>query len=315
MQIQLPTMNNIAIHQSIADLYQPLQVKNLPITPDFTIHSLKELHPVTPFRSPVYRAEYFSFVFIKSGKGAYTTNQQEFSFQANTMYFTNPGHTKSFYIDQLQEGYLMTLNEAFLRENIHHEVFDEFPFLLAEVVPPRQLNIVEFEEMEAIYLQILHHFKQDSPYKKRILGNLFGVLLLKIKEKCWQCYCPLQEGDRTSQIVKSFKQILMHQFKNIMQNPKEHTLQVQDIAQQLNLHPSYLSNVIKAKTGKPVNHWITTRLINTAKHLLKSTGYSSKEISYALGFSEPTHFSRFFKKQTGITPTNYKKMALKTLHP
>jgi YesN/AraC family two-component response regulator len=307
-------MNNIAIHQSIADLYQPIRPKTPRFTGDFTIHSLKDLHPVTPFRSPLYRAEYFSFVFIKSGKGTYTTNHQQFSFQENTIYFTNPGHTKSFYIDELEEGYLMTLTESFLRENVHQEIFDEFPFLLAEVVSPRQFNDAEFAEMEAIYLQILHHSKQDSPYKKRILGNLFVVLLLKIKEKCWQCYCPIEEGDRTSQIVKSFKRILAQQFKNVMQNPKDHTLQVQDIAQQLNLHPSYLSNVIKSKTGKSVNHWITKKLMNTAKHLLKSTTYSSKEISYALGFSEPTHFSRFFKKQTGMTPTAYKKSVLPAVY-
>lgn len=307
-------MNNIAIHQSIADLYQPLRRTTTRTSVDFTIHSLKDLHPVTPFRSPLYRAEYFSFVFIKSGKGSYTTNHQQFSFQENTIYFTNPGHTKSFYIDELQEGYLMTLTESFLRENVHPDIFDEFPFLLAEVVSPRKFNDAEFAEMEAIYLQILYHSKQDSPYKKRILGNLFVVLLLKIKEKCWQCYCPIEEGDRTSQIVKSFKRILARQFKNVMQNPKDHTLQVQDIAQQLNLHPSYLSNAIKSKTGKSVNHWITKKLMNTAKHLLKSTTYSSKEISYALGFSEPTHFSRFFKKQAGMTPTAYKKSVLQIMY-
>ncbi|MCB0541544.1 MAG: AraC family transcriptional regulator, partial [Bacteroidetes bacterium] len=41
--------------------------------------------------------------------------------------------------------------------------------------------------------------------------------------------------------------------------------------------------------------------------LLKNTTYSSKEIAYKLGFSEPTHFSRFFKKHTQLSPNTFRK--------
>ncbi|MDW3194650.1 MAG: AraC family transcriptional regulator [Cytophagales bacterium] len=295
----------LLVHQSISDLYQAL---NLPIEQEleFTIHFLPEIHTHIPFQSPVFRAEYFSFVFIKSGKGQYTIDDQQFSFEDRTVYFTNPGHIKSFDIERSDDAYIITLTETFLRENVNPQIFDEFPFLLAEIVPPMILGEKEYDELENLYQQINLEFRKDSPYKNKILGNLFVVLLLKIKEQFWHAYDPIEEGDRISQIVKSFKQKLEQQFKDQLSNNSHTLFQVQNYARELNLHPNYLSTVIKSKTGKSVNQWINDKQVSTARTLLKTTSLTVKEISYQLGFSEPTHFNRFFKKHTGMTPGDFK---------
>ncbi|MCB0495272.1 MAG: AraC family transcriptional regulator [Cyclobacteriaceae bacterium] len=297
---------SITVHHSISDLYRSL---NLPIEQelDFTIHFLPGIHLNFPFKSPVFRAEYFSFVFVKDGKGNYTTDAQTFSYDSGTIYFTNPGHIKAFEIEEARDSYIITLTETFLRENVHPDIFDEFPFLLAETVPPIFISSEAFKEFEAIYLQIYTEFQKSSNYKNRILGNLFVVLLLKIKEQFWQSYNPLEEGDRNSQIVKSFKHLLEEQFKGLTNPGSMYNYRVQDYADALHLHPNYLNNVIKSKTGKTVNDWISERLLSAAKALLKNTNLSSKEIGYRLGYSEATHFSRFFKKLTQLSPLEYRK--------
>ncbi|MEM6379844.1 MAG: helix-turn-helix transcriptional regulator, partial [Bacteroidota bacterium] len=78
-------------------------------------------------------------------------------------------------------------------------------------------------------------------------------------------------------------------------------------ARSMNLHPNYLNSVIKSKTGRTVNDWITQRMLSTAKALLINTNQTSKEIAYQLGFREPTHFSRFFKKQAQVSPNSFRK--------
>jgi AraC-like DNA-binding protein len=193
-------------------------------------------------------------------------------------------------------------------ENVHSEIFGEFPFLLAEIVPPKNLSQNDFREFEVLYEQILTEFKKDSKYKNRVIGNLVAVLLLKIKEKFWLDYNPIEEGNRNSQIVKSFKQLLEFEFKKIMNNGQNDCkLQVQYFAENLSLHPNYLNSVIKSKTGRTVNEWISKRTLSVAKSLLLNTSYTSKEIAYRLGYSEPTHFSRFFKKQTQLSPNTFRK--------
>ena len=295
------------VHHKISDLYKTL---GLPLDQeiDFTVMSIPDIHPQIPFKSPKLRADYFSFILTKEGSGTYYLDDNKFPYSSQTFYFTNPGHLKSYELKEVKEAVIITLTEKFLKENVNLEIFSEFPFLLAEVVPPKKLSINEFEEFEILYKQIVNEFEKNSTYKNKIQGNLFTVLLLKIKEKFWVNYNPIEEGNRNSQIVKSFKQLLESEFRKVMDNEQiDSKLQAQYLADQLNLHPNYLNSVIKSKTGKTVNDWISYQTLIVAKDFLLNTSYSSKEIAYKLGFSEPTHFSRFFKKQTLLSPGAFRK--------
>jgi AraC family transcriptional regulator, transcriptional activator of pobA len=295
------------VHHKISDLYKTL---TLPFEQeiDFTILSIPDIHPEIPFTSPKLRADYFSFILTKEGSGVYYLDDNKFPFGSRTIYFTNPGHLKSYELHESKDAYIIALSDNFLRENVHSQIYAEFPFLLAEIVPPQKLSVNDFEEFVILYEQILNEFKRDSRYKNKILGNLFTVLLLKIKEKFWSNYNPIEEGNRNSQIVKSFKQLLESEFrKAIDREQNESKLQAQYVAEKLHLHPNYLNSVIKSKTGRTVNDWISKQTLTAAKNLLISTSYSSKEIAYKLGFSEPTHFSRFFIKHTRLSPATFRK--------
>jgi AraC-like DNA-binding protein len=298
----------IITHHNISDLYKTLGLQ-FEKEIDFTILSIPDIHTQIPFKSPNLRADYFSFILTIEGSGVYYLDDNKFPFGSRTIYFTNPGHVKSYELNESKVAYIITLNENFLRENVHPEIFGEFPFLLAEIVPPIKPAQDDFEEFTFFYKQILNEFNKDSKYKNKILGNLFQVLLFKIKEKYLFDYNPIEEGNRNSQIVKTFKQLLETEFKKILESEENDSkLQVPFFAEKLNLHPNYLNSVIKSKTGKTVNDWISKRALTIAKSLLISTSYSSKEIAYKLGFSEPTHFGRFFKKHTQLSPSTYRKL-------
>ncbi len=297
----------IIVHHKIADLYKTL---GLPFEQeiDFAILSIPDIHPQIPFKSPVLRADYFSFILTKNGSGVYWIDENRFPFDSQTIYFTNPGHLKSYELYKSKDAFIITLSEKFLREYVHLEIYDEFPFLLAEIAPPLKLLPKDFEEFELLYSQILKEFNNQSKYSPKILGSLFNIILLKMKERFWSAYNPMQEGKRDSQIVKSFKKLLESEFKGLLErNPNDGKLQVQYFAEKLSLHPNYLNAVIKSKTGRTVNDWISKRTISIAKSLLLNTNLSSKEIAYQLGFSEPTHFSRFFKKNTDQSPNSFRK--------
>jgi len=297
------------LHETLVDTYKVL---GLPLDlihahAGFTIHNLADIHHELPFTSPVYRTNYFSFVFVKDAEGRYTTGEQTFTTEPGTIYFTNPGHYKSFRWNRLGEVYLVTMSEAFLKENVHHDVFKEFSFLLAETVPPKVLEPAVFHEFEQLYLLINAAYFGDSPYKYRMIGNLFVVLLLKIKEYFWRDYNPIYEGNRSSQIVKLFKRGLEKHYRDLVNGKTEKVFRVQDYAEQQNLHPNYLSNVIKSKTGKPIGTWIVEKTIAEAKSLLQNTPISIKEIAYTLGFAESAHFSNYFSKHTEMSPATYRK--------
>jgi len=298
---------DLLIHHSISDLYKTL---NLPFEReiDFTILSIPQVHHQIPFVSPLLRADYFSFILTKDGSGLYCLDDNKFPFGSKSIYFTNPGHTKSYELYESREAYIITLTEKFLREYVHPEIYDEFPFLLSEIVPPRTLSEKKFKDFETLYKQILDEFEKLSLYKNKILGNLFVVLLLKIKEDFWLDYDPITEGNRNSQIVESFKKLLEKEFKKMVSEGMTNGRpQVKDFANELHLHPNYLNSVIRSKTGKTINDWLNDRTLAAAKSLLRNPSLSTKEIAYKLGFSEPTHFNRFFRQHVNTTPSEFRK--------
>lgn len=208
----------ITIFENLHDTYSAmgLSVDRINQNEGFNINSLKELHPVLPFKSIGYRPNYFSFLFVKNAEGKYTTDDVCFETKPGTIYFTNPGHFKSFEWRKIEEAFIITLNESFLKENVHKEIFKEFPFLLAEMVSPKRLSPDVFAEFEQIYLQIYNEYHKKSLYWKKIIGSYFVILLLKIKEYFWEDYNPIPEGTRSSYIVKTFKKNLETHFRELV---------------------------------------------------------------------------------------------------
>jgi AraC-like DNA-binding protein len=300
-------MSDIKSYNSLSELYNDESVgKQFEQTSDFTIHPLEHAHP-DPVQSPVFRANYYSFVLIANGHSEYTIDHHKFSTQPNTLYFTNPGHLKSFKLTEGVEGFLITVSEGYLKQNIHNAIFDEFDFLLTEVVPPCYLSKERFDEIHLLCKNMLNENSKDSLLKDKIISSTFVVLLLKIKEFLLSDQSFNLEYNRESEIVKTFQKDLETNFRNLTRNIDKQLLRVQDFAEKQHLHPNYFSTVIKTKTGRSANQIIQKKLLSEAKVMLSRSSHSIKEVAYSLGFSEPTYFTKFFKKQTGMTPAAYRK--------
>lgn len=77
------------------------------------------------------------------------------------------------------------------------------------------------------------------------------------------------------------------------------------IAEELQLHPSYLSNLFKKEVGINITQYIRERKIEEAKDLLLNTDHSISEIAEMLGYNSVSYFSKVFRKTTKISPREY----------
>ncbi|WP_126974033.1 helix-turn-helix domain-containing protein [Gynurincola endophyticus] len=298
--------------KSLYDLYQylelPLDV--LQASKGFTIHNLKHTGFKLPYQSPSFKPDYFSFLFVKDGSGKYAIDDYTFEVNPNTVYFTNPSNYRTFSWKKITEIYLITFDESFLKEYVHKDIFTLFPFLLTETVEPRVVSDEQYKELENIYLLIEEEYKMTNNDQHVIIGHLLSVLLYKIRNTFFLNYNPINEGKRSSQIVKKFKQLLEKNFRDLRSGKTDTLLRIHHYAADQNLHPTYLSNVVKTKTGKPISVWISEKTITESKNLLKNTLTPVKEIAFRLGFAETAHFSNYFKKHTHISPIQYRKQKL-----
>ncbi|WP_219892039.1 helix-turn-helix domain-containing protein [Chamaesiphon polymorphus] len=299
-------VDELKVYNSMSEFYASMG-GTLEQDVDFTIHRLEEVHGEIPIKSPLFRANYYSILIIRQGHGRYIIDSQSYPTQDGTIYFTNPGHIKGFEIYELSYGYVITFSESFLKQYVHENILDEFPFLIAEVAPPSYPDREIFQIFDDLGSQLLQEYLADSAYKFKVIGSLTVVLLLKIKERFWQAYDPLTEIPTSSAIALTFKRNLENHFRDFLAGKCDRLFQVQDYAQAQYLHPSYFSTVIKRKTGKSANTWIAEKTITEAQSLLVRSSESIQEIAFRLGFKDAAHFSRFFKKHTELSPLGFRQ--------
>ena len=108
----------------------------------------------------------------------------------------------------------------------------------------------------------------------------------------------LRPGGKVSDISERFLQMVF---------ARDHVPQsVTDYAQVLEVTPNYLNKTVKNRTRRTAIDWIEIARINIAKQLLKDPRMSVAEVSARTGLPDQSYFSRFFKKKTGQTPSEFR---------
>lgn len=295
--------------KTLNELYELMGIPHSMVdhTSGFTILYLQDQFKELPISSIPFRPNFFSFAFIKDAFGNYTIDDLHFKMAPGTVYFTNPGNFRKFEWQSINEACLIVFNESYLKEQVHPDVYRDFSFLLTETVEPRILKPEQFVIIEELYRFIYREHYGHSPFKNKIIGSTLVTLLLKIKEYFFLDYNPIYEGNRSSQIVKTFKQNLEQHFRDLASGKTDTQQRVQDYADKQFLHVNYLSSVITSKTGKSISAWIADKTIAEAKVMLQDKQMNIKEIAGKLGFLEASHFSNYFKKHTSKSPAEYRK--------
>lgn len=81
---------------------------------------------------------------------------------------------------------------------------------------------------------------------------------------------------------------------------------VRYFADKICLSPNYFGDLVKRQTGKSAQEFIQLRMIDAAKEGLLDPQKTITQVAYSLGFQYPQHFVRFFKRQAGLTPGQYR---------
>ena len=142
---------------------------------------------------------------------------------------------------------------------------------------------------------------EDSPSLRKVLLAYLCLIL----EYCNRIYLrQMSEGEKgNSDLLKRFHDLLQQYFRENRQLTKGLPT-VTWCASELAYSPRYLGDIIHKATGGTAIGYIHNYIINQAKSLLMQ-GHNISETSRLLGFDFPHHFTRMFKRITGLTPTEF----------
>jgi YesN/AraC family two-component response regulator len=113
--------------------------------------------------------------------------------------------------------------------------------------------------------------------------------------------------DKAALMMAKVKKYLEHSYMN-------YDLSLDSVSSLLNISPSYLSCIFKRCTGVNFLDYITNLRISAAKEYLSDPFKSASEIASMVGYDSSSYFTRAFKKNTGLTPTEYRRQAGGGMH-
>ncbi|MCR5656940.1 MAG: response regulator [Butyrivibrio sp.] len=105
--------------------------------------------------------------------------------------------------------------------------------------------------------------------------------------------------EKSTDIIKTSKRYIEENFAK--------DISLDDVSRVVNISPYYFSKIFKEESGLNFIEYLTNIRIDKAKELLLNSDYSMKEICSMCGYTDPNYFSRSFKKNVGVTPTEYKE--------
>ncbi|MFY7733576.1 MAG: helix-turn-helix domain-containing protein [Bacteroidia bacterium] len=265
---------------------------------DFFVFRFDELPKDNALKMPPYQKDFYQIsLILNSGNAIADIDEQSNNTLEKTVYFLSPEHIFSWQRNSVTSGFIVYFKLEFL--NFFSGNFkNEFSFFSLSQRNFLKLSNEQAQELAFDFEKLYKEFYTPNTYRVQIIQSFLLSLLFKYKS--------LQEtiGHKINQYTK--KQELTFEFQNLVSNCFIKHKQVGDYAEFLNVSANTLNQAVKETIGKTAKEVISERIIGEAKKQLKYSVSDISEIAYNIGFEEPTHFIRFFKNHTSVTPKEYK---------
>jgi AraC family transcriptional regulator, transcriptional activator of pobA len=259
----------------------------------------------SPKPAPYRRRDYYKIALF------YGTSKLNFadkvvSINKQALLFANPQIPYSNNdLSGIRSGFFCVFNQQLFH---HYGNLNEYPVYTPDGTHAFELSDEQAQRAESIFLRMFQELNSDYVYKYDILRSLVLELIhfaLKMQPPSTQVKHELNASER---IATLFIELLERQYPLDEAHQRVTLRSASDFAHQLNVHVNHLNRALKEITDKTTTHIIAERNLQEAKILLKQSTWAVSEIAYALGFVEVAHFNAFFKKQTGMTPLQFRKV-------
>ncbi len=291
---------------SISELHSLFGLKK----PDNTLISIIDFELLKFGDSEIWKSFFYDFycvAFKKGSFGKFKYGQRDYDFDEGIMSFTKPGQLFSVtnVTNDPVSGFMLVFKPELIRHYPLGRNIINYGFFSYSTAEALHLSDKEDTIISSLLLQMQNELKNNIDHYSQDVIVSHIDLLLNYSNRFYNRQF-ITRKSVNNDLLAQLEQILNNYFKD--ETPLNQKLPtVQFIANEVNLSPNYLSDLLRNSTGQNAQQYIQNHLIEKAKELLTTTNLSSSEIAYQLGFEYSQSFSKLFKQKTNQTPVEFRQ--------
>lgn len=241
---------------------------------------------------------------VKCGPLRYGINY--YDYQDGTIVAVAPGQIFGVESDELiqPKGWALVFHPDLIYGTELGRTLKDYTFFSYDANEALHISEKEREIIEQCFRNIITELNREiDAHTNSLVARSIGMLL----DYCMRFYDRqfITRHKANSDILSRFEKVLTDYF--LSGNPRQLGLPtVAYCADKVFLSPNYFGDLIKKETGKTAQEYIQLKITDRAKQLLAEGILSINEIADELGFKYPTHFTRLFKKNVGMSPSEYR---------
>lgn len=278
---------------TINSLKQPFSFEG-----EFVIVGENQLTHLFSFQNS-FKTKFYTILLVEEGFGDVMIDQEMFRLEKNRIFFVNYNQVFRFSkIDQCK-GVALIFTKSFynLIYTGNKKIKDDTAFLnLPSFI---DFSKSDFSGFKSVLYDIKKEFTREKFLRQEIICLLLKVLMLKYMRNTGTGTFSNLKTDRKFSYLNDFKNLVELHFKELKRTS--------EYAAQLTITANYLNALVKEKMDISAENFIQNRVILEAERLLLNTNLSVTEIAYDLGFSDKSHFGKYFKRISQISPNQFRK--------
>lgn len=246
------------------------------------------------------RPHYHDFfqVSLLTGRTRLMHDFRETETNGATLFFLSPGEVHTIVPGPRTVGTILSFTAGFLEEGNPGLLLD-LPFFFTSDRPPWvHVSSGDARWVKEAFREIQWEYDHGDDGAGEIVRSLLRILFVKAAR--WHAReSSLGGSHRQTLIAKQFRQLVERHFHDWPT--------LSPYARELGISANHLNDVMRAETAQPAGEHLRRRRLLDAKRKLLHSTLDVAEIGYALGFADPSYFSRFFRRYEGVTPVEFRK--------
>lgn len=245
------------------------------------------------------RNRFYGIFVFKEGTGSVVIDNELYEIGADRLFFLNYNQVYYFNPSSDPEGYAILFTKSFYNFIYTGNKLIRSDTALADLPPLTEMKSSFKNEFREGFQNMKKEYSRNSLYGKEIICMQLKIFIMQLIRASMQDRHPAT-ADHKKEIVEKFSELVNLFYKEFKTTAP--------YAEKLNLTPNYLNTLVKDQLDLSAGQFIKNRVILEAERLLLHTTLSVTEISYELGFTDNSHFGKYFKSVSGRSPNQYRTL-------